>query len=330
MSGSKIRCQDCKRQAYKKLGKQQIMTHLKGASVDGTDVIGIYPLLEDDTCRFLVFDFDNHDKNAEKRDFDNTDDNWKEEVDALREICVINGIDPLVERSRSGRGAHLWIFFQKKMEASVARKFGNTLLRKGAESVNLKSFRFYDRMLPLQDHLPQGGIGNLIALPLQGQALKEGNSAFVDENWNVYPDQWEVLLSKPKLSKEFIEDKLQEWKIFASNKAMGINEILEQDGKNPWDKTRDFWKSDVNGDLQITLADGAYILRENLAPRIQNRIRELAAFLNPAFFKNQAMGLSNFANSRYIYLGRDEGEYIRIPRGLLEEVTAKCDKTGMP
>lgn len=202
-------------------------------------------------------------------------------------------------------------------------------MRKGAESVNLKSFRFYDRMLPLQDHLPQGGIGNLIALPLQGQALKEGNSAFVDENWNAYPNQWEVLLSKPKLSKEFIEDKLQEWKIFASNKAMGINEILEQDGENPWDKTRDFWKSDVNGDLQITMADGAYILRENLAPRIQNRIRELAAFLNPAFFKNQAMGLSNFANSRYIYLGRDEGGYIRIPRELLEAVTAKCDTAGI-
>lgn len=162
MSGSKIRCQDCKRQAYKKP--------------------------EDDTCRFLIFDFDNHDKNAEKRDFANTNDIWKEEVDALREICVINGIDPLVERSWSGCGAHLWIFFQKKIEASLARKFGNALLRKGAESVNLKSFRFYDRMLPMQDHLSQGGIGNLIALPLQGQALKEGNSAFVDENWNAYPD----------------------------------------------------------------------------------------------------------------------------------------------
>ena len=329
MSGSKIRCQDCKRQAYKKLEKQQIMAHLKGASEDSTDVIGIYPLLEDDTCRFLVFDFDNHDKNAEKRDFANTDDIWKEEVDALREICVINGIDPLVERSRSGRGAHLWIFFQKKMEASLARKFGNALLRKGAESVNLKSFRFYDRMLPMQDHLSQGGIGNLIALPLQGQALKEGNSAFVDENWNAYPDQWKILLSKPKLSKEFIEDKIKEWKSFSANEAIETNEIVEQDGENPWDRTKDFWKSDVNGDLQIALADGVYILRENLAPRIQNRIRELAAFQNPAFYKNQAMGLSNFANSRYIYLGRDEGEYIRIPRGLLEDVTAKCDKAGI-
>ncbi len=329
VSGSKIRCRDCKRQAYKKLEKQQIMAHLKGASGDGTDVIGIYPLLEDDTCRFLVFDFDNHEKNAEKIDFANTDDIWKEEVDALREICVINGIDSLVERSRSGRGAHLWIFFQKKIEASLARKFGNALLRKGAESVNLKSFRFYDRMLPMQDHLSQGGIGNLIALPLQGQALKEGNSAFVDENWNAYPDQWKILLSKPKLSREFIEDKIKEWKIFASNKAVEINEIWGQDGEKPWDRTKDFWKGDVNGDLQITLADGVYILRENLAPRIQNQIRELAAFPNPIFFKNQAMGLSNFACSRYIYLGRDEGGYIRIPRGVLEDVTAKCDKAGI-
>ena len=133
------------------------------------------------------------------------------EVDSLRKICDINGIDALVERSRSGRGAHLWIFFQKPIEAGLARKFGNVLLNKGAESVNLKSFRFYDRMLPMQDHLPEGGVGNLIALPLQGQALKEGNSAFVDEHWNAYPNQWEVLLNKKKLSKEFIEDKIKEW-----------------------------------------------------------------------------------------------------------------------
>ncbi len=329
MSGSKIRCQDCKRQAYKKLEKQQIMAHLRGVSEEATDVIGVYPLLEDETCRFIVFDFDNHEKDAEKRDFANTDDTWKEEVDALREICVVNGINPLVERSRSGRGAHLWIFFQKKTEASLARKFGNALLRKGAESVSLKSFRFYDRMLPMQDHLLSGGIGNLIALPLQGQALKEGNSAFVDENWNAYPDQWKILLSKPKLSKEFIEQKIKEWRIFASNEAIEINDILEQDEEKPWDKAKDFLQSDVDGELQITLADGIYVFAENLAPRIQNRIRELAAFQNPTFFKNQAMGLSNFKNSRYIYLGRDEGGYIRIPRGLLEDVTARCDKAGI-
>ena len=240
-----------------------------------------------------------------------------------------NGIDPLVERSRSGRGAHLWIFFQKKIEASLARKFGNALLRKGTESVNLKSFRFYDRMLPMQDHLPQGGIGNLIALPLQGQALKEGNSAFIDENWNAYPDQWQVLFSKPKLSKKFVEEKIREWKITSSYETVEVNDIIDSDGEKPWDKSKHFVKTDVEGILNITLSNGIYINTSNLKPRIQNRIREMAAFRNPAFYKNQAMGLSNFANARFIYLGSDEGDYIKIPRGLLDNIVDECDKAGI-
>ena len=327
MNGSKIKCHDCDKRAYKKLEKQQIIAHLKGIAEDATDVIGIYPLLEDETCRFIVFDFDNHEKDAEKQDFANVDDTWQEEVDALREICAMNGIEPLVERSRSGRGAHLWIFFQKKIEASMARKFGNALLRKGAESVNLKSFKYYDRMLPMQEHLPQGGIGNLIALPLQGQALKAGNSAFVDENWNAYPDQWKKLMSMPKLSKEFIEEKMKEWKLLDANNPLQSDNV--KNSEKPWDKTKHFVKSDVEGKFCITLANGVYIDTSNLAPRIQNRIRELAAFRNPAFYKNQAMGLSNFANARFIYLGSDENGYIKIPRGLLETVIAECDKAGI-
>ncbi len=327
INGSKVKCQDCDKRAYKKLEKQQIIAHLKGVAEDATDVIGIYPLLEDGTCRFIVFDFDNHEKDAEKQDFANVDDTWQEEVDALREICVMNGIEPLVERSRSGRGAHLWIFFQKKIEASLARKFGNALLRKGAESVNLKSFKYYDRMLPMQEHLPQGGIGNMIALPLQGQALKAGNSAFVDENWNAYPNQWEKLMSMPKLSKEFIEDKMKEWKILDANNPLQSDNM--ENSEKPWDKNKQFVKSDVEGKLCITLANGVYIDTSNLAPRIQNRIRELAAFRNPAFYKNQAMGLSNFANARFIYLGNDTDGYIKIPRGLLETVVAECDKAGI-
>ncbi len=159
ITGSKIKCQDCPKQAYKELKKEQIMEHLRGSAEDATDVIGVFPLLTDDTCRFIVFDFDNHEKDAERNDFANTDELWKEEVDSLRKICDINRIDALVERSRSGRGAHLWIFFQKPIEASLARKFGNALLNKGAESVNLKSFRFYDRMLPMQN-IYEGKGGN--------------------------------------------------------------------------------------------------------------------------------------------------------------------------
>ena len=322
ITGSKIKCRDCQRQAYKELKKEQVIEHLRGNAEDATDVIGIFPLFADDTCRFIVFDFDNHEKGAEKKDYANVDDMWKDEVDSLRKICGLNGIDALVERSRSGKGAHLWIFFQKPIEASLAREFGNALLKKGAESVNLRSFRFYDRMLPMQDHLPKGGLGNLIALPLQGQALREGNSAFIDEHWNAYPDQWGVLQSKKKLSREFIEDKIKAW--------TEKNPCIAADcDEKPWEKTKNFQKEDVEGILHITLANGVYVNTVNLQPRIQNQIRRMAAFHNPVFYKNQAMGLSNFENYRYIYLGSDEGDFIKIPRGLLENIMEECEKADI-
>ena len=176
---------------YRPVTQQLIFDHLTGK-----EVIGIYPYLPEGTCRFLVFDFDNHTEESEKNDFANEIPDWIEEVNALRNVCLEAGVDPLIERSRSGRGAHVWIFFEKPLPVKKARMFGNALLQKGASSVSMKSFVYYDRMLPAQDVLPEGAIGNLIALPLQPEALRNGNSAFVDEAWNAYPQQWKVLLSK--------------------------------------------------------------------------------------------------------------------------------------
>ncbi len=169
----------------------------------------------------------------------------------------------------------------------------------------------------MQDHLPAGGLGNLIALPLQGRALKEGNSAFIDEYWNAYPNQWEVLLSREKLSKEFVEDKIKEWTegnsyTVADGIAVNGKDIFENDSEKPWDKVKHFQKEDVEGILRITLSNGVYVDKANLQPRIQNQIRRMAAFSNPVFYKNQAMGLSDFENYRYIYLGSDEGVFWKI------------------
>jgi len=151
------------------LTKDDILVHLHGKSYNVSDVIGVYPLLANGTYRFLVYDFDNHEKGAEKKDFANEDDTWMEEVEAMRKVCVLNGIDLLVERSRSGRGAHIWIFFDRPISAALVRKFGSALLDKGAEQVNLKSLKYYDRMLPAQDILPEGGVGNIME---QTTALK--------------------------------------------------------------------------------------------------------------------------------------------------------------
>jgi hypothetical protein len=240
----KIKCSDCPNRSFKRLTVQDVEKHLSGWDGDRPFVIGVYPLYPGDTCRFLVFDFDNHERGAEKKDFANDDNTWKEEVESLRKICEINGIDALTERSRSGRGAHLWLFFEKPVDAGMARKFGFKLLDKGAESVNLKSFQYYDRMLPAQDHLPEGRLGNLIALPLQGMALKNGNSAFVDEHWNAYPDQWKVLLSKKKLSFSFIEEKLNEWD-HVSGVVSQQSENEDAHTEKPWDRNRKFQPEDV-------------------------------------------------------------------------------------
>ena len=129
--GEKIRCEDCENTKWTKLTAKKIVEHLVGYKEDGSDVLGVYPLLPDGTCRFIVFDFDNHEKGAEATDFANVTEEWHKEVDALRMMCEKNGITPLIERSRSGKGAHVWIFFKRPISASLARNFGFLLLDKG-------------------------------------------------------------------------------------------------------------------------------------------------------------------------------------------------------
>lgn len=330
MRHEKMNCKDCPYQAYKQLTIKDIRAHLQGRSYNGSDVIGVYPLLKSGTCRFLVFDFDNHEKGAEKKDFANTNETWMEEIEAMRTICGLNGIDPLVERSRSGRGAHLWIFFDKPIPASLARRFGFALLEKGAEQVNLKSFKYYDRMLPAQDTLPEGGLGNLIALPLQGQALRKGNSAFIDSNWNAYPNQWDVLWSKPRLSVEFIETKIKEWAASDITEAADDNGNAEE-REQPWKKEKPFRREDVNGKFSLVLSNGIYIDSPNLKAALQNQIRRLAAIRNPIFYKNAAIGMSNFATAQWIYFGKDHlSGYIEIPRGLYNRLIEKIKEADIP
>lgn len=223
----KVKCASCPNRSWAPLNQRALMAHLTGEKSDGSDVIGIYPLLPDDTCRFLVFDFDDHEASPGTV--------WQEDVDALRQICSQNSVPCYVERSRSGSGAHVWLFFDAPISAELARKFGSALLTKGAESVNLKDFKTYDRMLPAQEHLPDGGLGNLIALPLQGQALQQGNSAFVDESWDAYPNQWEYLKSVQKISKTFIEEKSALWSTDGELGTLAKTEDIE-DTEKPWKK----------------------------------------------------------------------------------------------
>lgn len=326
--GMKLSCSKCANKKYRPINIRALMAHLIGQKADCSDVVGIYPMLKDETCNFLVFDFDNHD------DEKANDDSWKEDVNALRRMCENMGVSCLVERSRSGNGVHIWIFFAEPIPAKTARAFGSALLTKGAEAVNMKSFRSYDRMIPMQDHLPDGGLGNLIALPLQGQALKKGNSAFIDENWDAYPDQWGKLISTKELSKQFVEDKIKEWTDGRS--VLGvfpIDEVPDADRKKakPWKrKIIRFSKDEVNGKIRMTRADGLYIDTGNLKPSIQNKIRKFATFSNPAFYKKQAMGFSTGMIPRIVYCGEDIEEYIHLPAGCFDSLMEKINEAGIP
>lgn len=328
----KVKCQDCPAKDYMELKIPIILEHLNGRKEDCSDVIGLYPLFPDGTCWFLVFDFDNHDEDAAPSK------DWEQEVDALRKICFSVGIDALVERSRSGHGAHVWIFFNEAIQAAKVRRFGEALLAKGTESVSLKSFRYYDRMMPMQDCLPEGKLGNLIALPLQGQALRKGNSAFVDENWRPYKDQWSKLLHTRKLSETEMDAYIRSWcpedntmQIFQSDKVDGQEDSsLLLFGSSPKPSVRYYKSEDAKGAIKIILADGIYIDKRNLKPRLQNAIRRLAAYSNPQFYQNLALGFSTRETPRIVYDGYDEGDYIVLPRGCFEELKRHLSDAEIP
>lgn len=326
---SKVFCdEDCKYKLWKPLQLWMIIQHLQGNKEDCTDVLGVYPLFTDNTCRFIVFDFDNHEKDAYKIDGANTDDLWKNEVDALRKICEINNIDALVERSRSGRGAHLWIFFSKPVKASLARAFGFALLDRGASSINLPSFKYYDRMYPSQEVLSK--LGNLVALPLQGQAVKQGNSVFVDASWNAYPDQWKKLFSIRKLSPEELEEYLQKWNSESLVHKPTTKYAKDNYQVRPWKRDDHFHPEDAVGNIiHIVQDNGVYVDTLNLLPRLQNQIKGLATIDNPEFYKNKAIGRSNYYNLRTVSTWSETNGYIRVPIGLLETIFEKARECGI-
>ena len=301
---ARSKCKDCSKRELLPITKEVIYSHLRNKDENGVGIVGIYPLLQDDTCWFLAIDFD-----AER---------WQEDIKTFRAMCKDSSIPIAVERSRSGNGAHVWLFFEEPVSATSARKLGNALLTKAMSVRHEIRFTSYDRMFPNQDYMPKGGFGNLIALPLQGGAREKGNSEFINDNFQNYPDQWAFLSSIPKIPLEKFNDLLSKLCTGNGLGELGNTETDNSDSPKLWESKKaetQLEKTDFPEKLIIIEASGLYVTKNGVSQRALNRIKRLAAFTNPQFYKMQKMRMSTYGIPRIIYSLEETDEYIGIPRG---------------
>ena len=288
----------------------------------GKQTIGVYPLQQDDTCWFVVVDFDKK--------------NWDADVCAFVKTCQNMAVPAALERSRSGNGAHVWIFFASPIQASVARKLASAVLTRTMERRYALGLDSYDRLFPSQDTMPKGGFGNLIALPLQHGPREKGNSLFIDNQLRPYKDQWEFLSTIKRLDESEIHSILHNAYPFGD--VINVKHTASEygDDSEPWVVIPPSGKlplRDISEPLpattSIALGNQIYIEKKGLPDVFLDRLVRLAAFQNPEFYKTQAMRLSTFGKPRVIACAEDLPRYLALPRGLLYEVLDQFRTQGI-
>src|SRR5271165_1310587 len=280
----------------------------------GKETIGVYALLPDETCWFLAADFDKK--------------TWEYDSLAFLETCRELNVPAALERSRSGKGGHIWIFFERELPAITARKLGCVLLTRTMERRHQIGLDSYDRFFPNQDTMPKGGFGNLIALPLQYAPRKSGNSVFIDASLRPYPDQWGFLSAIRRMSTAAADEVIVDAQRNGDLVGVRISIADDEDAQDPWTlpPSRRRMERPIEGPLpetvQIVRANLLYVEKQGLPPAMLNRLLRLAAFQNPEFYKAQAMRLPTYAKPRVIACGQDFPQHIAVPRGCLTEVIA--------
>ncbi|MBK5275254.1 MAG: DEAD/DEAH box helicase [Desulfuromonadales bacterium] len=311
----RVKCGDCNQQAYLPVSDEVIREHLQGKQT-----IGIYPLLPDDTCRFLAVDFDKT--------------TWQEDVAAFRETCSSLDIPVAVERSRSGNGAHAWFFFTEPVIATVARVMGCFLITETMSRRHQLSMESYDRLFPSQDTMPRGGFGNLIALPLQLEPRKLDNSVFVDEAFVPYPDQWGYLSSLKRLSPQEVQAIAD--RAVRKGQVIGLKLPPDADEEHaPWERSpsgrlpEQRLKGKLPKKINAVLAQRIFVETKGIPSELLNRIKRLAAFQNPEFFKKQKMRLSTHNTPRVIACFEEMPGHVALPRGCRDALQSLLDGYGI-
>jgi hypothetical protein len=309
----RVKCGACPNQAFIPVSDDVIDRHLRGGGQKASDsdfVAGVYPLLPDETCWFLAVDFDK--------------ESWTADASAFVETCHAKGIPAALERSRSGNGGHVWIFFSEPIAARTARQLGAAILTETMERRPEIGFESYDRFFPSQDTMPIGGFGNLIALPLQRRAREGGNSVFVDNELRPYDDQWSFLSLLPRLSADAATKTVAEAE--ARGRVLAVRMPVEnEDADEPWRMTPSRRRKPTQIDdplpkkVGIVLSDQIYVDRTELPPAMTARLIRLAAFQNPEFYRAQSMRLPTFDKPRIISCAELHARHVGLPRGCLDE-----------
>lgn len=307
----RIKCADCSNRLLRSLTEVIIYEHLAGKHT-----IGVYPLLADDTCHFLAVDFDEAD--------------WREDARAFMQSCSELGVPAALEISRSGNGAHVWIFFASSVLARDARKLGTAIISHTCTRTRQLKLASYDRLFPNQDTMPKGGFGNLIALPLQKKPREQGFSEFVDEQFVPFSDQWGYLASIRTMSMDDMDAAI----LLATGNAhpLDVAFIAEEDQKEPW-KLSPLVSKKLPGkmpkSLKVTLANMVYFEKAKLPQPLANRLIRLAAFQNPEFYKAQAMRLPVWDEPRVIGCADNYPKHIALPRGCLQAAQELLRENGI-
>lgn len=317
----RVKCGECPNQAFIPFSDDALRSHLTGrAPGSSTDfTAGVYPMLPDETCWFLAADFD-------KR-------SWMQDVAAFRATALAKGIPIAVERSRSGNGAHTWIFFAEPVPAVDARRLGALLITATMNRCPDIGFDSYDRFFPNQDTMPAGGFGNLIALPLQSRPRENGNSIFVDENFHPYVDQWAYLSTIRRLSRNELLSAVAE--ATSSGQIIGVRLPPTEEDDEPWTAlpSRRSKEPALEGELpdlvEVVLSNQVYVDRTQLPPTLVNRIARLAAFQNPEFYAAQAMRLPTFGKPRIISCAELFAKHVALPRGCLDDLWSLLGDVGV-
>ncbi len=295
------KCAECPNRDFAPLTSHDVYRHLEGKDENCCDVVGLYAIMPDNNCSFLCTDFD--DKNCKH--------GYKDDVLAFVGVCRDWQIPYAIERSRSGNGAHVWIFFEEPLPAFKARRLGNAILTEAMNHDGRMSLNSYDRFFPNQDRLPEGGFGNLVAFPLQGQARKNLNSVFVDDDFLAYKDQWTFLYNIKKLREDDV-DKLLSLHV---NEEFGA--LSTSSESKPWitPTSQDLTKADFYSTMEIVKADKIYIPLKSVSAKVLNHLKRIAAFKNPEFYSKQALRLSTYSVPRIISCFDITDEYLAMPRG---------------